>query len=239
MYKVVQYPNSDLNPSNKANVYPDSILPCNRLHFQFSPSATEGLVAHVDAFSSEFFLSLVFIEVFVQVYLENAEELSKNLKSNCAENVQNKRKALIHRTVVLNLIDIISSFLMKSNLPAVIKEIIFHLLAQLIRTCHHVESQATQPQSPDHWGTFDLFLSRLGPLRNELQKLLEKELSATNTAALDFILNCNFEHSEFSSYLQALLNLVSAAHEVSPSRNKSSKRFLVTAVQDALQVSVH
>ena len=88
-------------------------------------------------------------------------------------------------------------------------------------------------------GTFDLFLSRLGPLRNELQKLLEKELSATNTAALDFILNCNFEHSEFSSYLQALLNLVSAAHEVSPTRNKSGKRFSVTAVQDALQVSVH
>ena len=241
-YKVVQYPNTaDSNLSSKTNLYPDMILPCNRLYLQFSPLATEGLVVHLNAFSADFFLSLVFIEVFIQVYLETAAEFSRNSEKTCednAEDVEEKRRALIHKTVVFNLTDILSSYLLKSNLPAVIKEIIFHLLAQLIRSCHHVESQAAQPHTPDHWGTFDLFISRLGPLRSELQKLLEKELSATNTAALDFILNCNFEHSEFSSYLQALLGLVSAAHEVSPSRGKSGRGLSLKDMQEALQVSI-
>ena len=241
-YKVVQYPNTDSNPSNKANLYPDMLLPCNRLYLQFSNSATEGLVVHLNAFSAEFFLSLVFIEVFIQVYLENAAEFSSNSASGVddnAENIESQRKALILKTVVFNLTDTLSSYLLRSNLPAVIKEIIYHLLAQLIRACHHVETQVTQPPSPDHWGTFDLFLSRLAPLRLELQKLLEKELSATNTAALDFILNCNFEHGEFSSYLQALLGLVSAAHEVSPSRGNLGRALSLKAVQEALKVTIY
>lgn len=240
-YKVVQYPNtSNQNSSSKANLYPDVILPCNRLYLQFSTSATEGLVVHLSAFSAEFFLALVFIEEFIQLYLENAVEFSRNSESSgdgSPENATDKRKALIYKTVAFNLTDILISYLLKSTLPAVIKEIIYHLLAQLLRACHHIESQTSQPQSSDHWGTFDLFLSRLGPLRMELQKLLEKELSATNTAALDFILNCNFEHSEFSSYLQALLELVSAAHEVSHSRGKLGRGLSLKAVQEALQVS--
>ena len=126
---------------------------------------------------------------------------------------------------------------MKSDLPAVVKEIIYHLLAQLIRACHLVESQGNQSHSADHCSTLDLALSRLSPLRVELQKLLEKELSVTNTAALDFILNCNFEHSEFSSYLQALLGLVSATNEVSSSQGKSGRGMSLKEVREALQVS--
>lgn len=243
-YKVVQYPNAaDLNTSGSAsfNLYPDMILPCNRLHLHFLTSATEGLMVHLNAFPAEFFLSLVFIEVFVSFYLENSAEFSRNTETSLVENagdVADRRKASIQKTVAFNLTDLLSSFLLKSNLPAVIKEIVCHLLAQLLRACHHVESQANQPHSPEHLFTFDLVLSRLAPLRTELQKLLEKELSATNTAALDFILNCNFEHSEFSSYLQALLGLVSAANEVSSSRGKSGRGLSLKEVREALQASV-
>ena len=230
-YTVLQYPDScDGNLPSKANQYPDVVLPCNRLHIRFLSSATEGLLLHLSAFPAEYFLSLVFIEVFLQVYLENAQEF---FRTDGQGNVGVKRKALIHKTVLFNLTDILSSYLLKSDLPAVIKEIIFHLLAQVIRAWYHVESHAVRCPSPNHWNTYDLFLSRLAPLRTELQKLLEKELSATNTAALDFILNCNFEHSKFSSYLQALIELVSAAHEVSLSRGKSLS---IKAVQEALQV---
>lgn len=225
-YKVVQYPNAtgpNTSGSASFNLYPDMILPCNRLHLHFLTSATEGLMLHLNAFPAEFFLSLVFIEVFVSFYLENAND---------------RRKASIQKTVAFNLTDLLSSFLLNSNLPAVIKEIIYHLLAQLLRAVHHVESRAHQPHSPEHLFTLDLVLSRLAPLRTELQKLLEKELSATNTAALDFILNCNFEHSEFSSYLQALLGLVSAANEVSSSRGKSDRGLSLKEVREALQASV-
>lgn len=241
-YKVVQYPNaSDSNTSARVNMYPDMILPCNRLHLQCSTSATEGLMVHLNAFQAEFFLSLVFIEVFISFYLENVAEISRNAESRAADNAvdaDNQRKALIHKTVVFNLTDILSSFLLKSDLPAVIKEIIYHLLAQLLRACHHVETQSNRPHSADNLGTLDVVLTRLAPLRLELQKLLEKELSATNTAALDFILNCNFEHSEFSSYLQALLGLVSAANEVSPSLGKSGRGLSLKEVKEALQASI-
>ena len=243
-YKVVQYPNAaDPNASGSTsfNLYPDVILPCNRLHLHFLTSAIEGLVVHLNAFPADFFLSLVFIEVFVSFYLENAAELSRNTETGVVDNAgdaADRRKASIHRTVAFNLTDLLSSFLLKSSLPAVIKEIVYHLLAQLLRACHHVESQANRPHSPEHLFTLNLVLSRLAPLRTELQKLLEKELSATNTAALDFILNCNFEHSEFSSYLQALLGLVSAANEVSSSRGKSGRGFSLKEVREALQASV-
>lgn len=196
---------------------------------------------HLNAFPAEFFLSLVFVEEFVSFYLENAAEVSKDTESRAVENAEDaaeQRKALIRRTVVLNLIDALSAFLLRSDLPAVIKEIIYHLLAQLLKACHHVETQGNQPHSADHLGTLDLVLLRLAPLRTELQKLLEKELSATNTAALDFILNCNFEHSEFSSYLQALLGLVSAANEVCPSRGKSGRGLSLKEVREALQASM-
>ena len=56
-YKVVQYPNSDSYSSNKASLYPDLMLPCNRLLLQFSTAATEGLVVHLDGFSAKFFVS--------------------------------------------------------------------------------------------------------------------------------------------------------------------------------------
>lgn len=243
-YKVVQYPNAaDPNTSASAsfNLYPDMILPCNRVHLHFLTSATEGLMVHLNAFLEEFFLSLVFIEVFVSFYSENAAEFSRNTENGDDDNAgdaADRRKASIQKTVAFNLTDMLSSFLLKSDLPAVIKEIIYHLLAQLLRACHHVESQANQPHSPDHLFTLDMVLSRLAPLRTELQKLLEKELSATNTAALDFILNCNFEHSEFSSYLQALLGLVSAANEVSSSRGKSGRGLSLKDVREALQASV-
>lgn len=243
-YKVVQYPNAtgpNTSGSASFNLYPDMILPCNRLHLHFLTSATEGLMLHLNAFPAEFFLSLVFIEVFVSFYLENAAELSRNTEKRVADNAghaNDRRKASIQKTVAFNLTDLLSSFLLNSNLPAVIKEIIYHLLAQLLRAVHHVESRAHQPHSPEHLFTLDLVLSRLAPLRTELQKLLEKELSATNTAALDFILNCNFEHSEFSSYLQALLGLVSAANEVSSSRGKSDRGLSLKEVREALQASV-
>lgn len=243
-YKVVQYPNTpDPNTSTSARVdlYPDMILPCNCLHVRCSSSATEGLMLHLNAFPAEFFLSLVFIEVFISFYVENATEFSRNTENRGTDNVENaaeQRRTLNQKTVVYNLIDILSSFLMKSDLPAVVKEIIYHLLGQLLRACHHVETQGNQPHSVDQLSTLDLALLRLGPLRVELQKLLEKELSATNTAALDFILNCNFEHSEFSSYLQALLGLVSAANEVSPSQGKSRSGLSLKDVREALQVTV-
>ena len=198
-------------------------------------------MVHVNVFPAEFFLSLVFIEVFVSFYLENAAEFSRNTETRVPDNsgdTADRRKASVQKTVAFNLTDTLSSFLLKSNLPAVIKEIVYHLLAQLLRACHHVESQGNKPHSPEHLFTLDLVLSRLAPLRTELQKLLEKELSATNTAALDFILNCNFEHSEFSSYLQALLGLVSAANEVSSSRGRSGRVLSLKEVREALQASI-
>ncbi|PFX24720.1 putative E3 ubiquitin-protein ligase HECTD4 [Stylophora pistillata] len=242
-YKVVQYPNTaepNCSAPAGAHLYPDVILPCNRLDVRCSSSATEGLVLHLNAFPAEFFLSLVFIEVFISFYEENSVEGFRNSKNTNTSGVEDtsSRRSLNQKTVVDNLIEILSSFLMKSDLPAVVKEIIYHLLGQLIRVCHFVESQANQPHSADHLSALDHAMSRLSPLRVELQKLLEKELSATNTAALDFILNCNFEHSEFSSYLQALLGLVSATNEVSSSQGKSGRGLSIKEVREALQDAV-
>ena len=244
-YKVVQYPNSgDSKVSNadKSNLYPDVILPCNELCVRCQPVATEGLVVNLNAFPASFFLSLVFIEVFVSSYLEEYFRTYKESDS-CGDDGAKRGSDVIDRTIVFELTDILSSFLLKQHLPAVVKEIVFHLLAQLLRACYKAETILDKAQFPEGPNSFGLFVSRLAPLRVELQKLIEKELSVNNTAALDFILNCNFEHSKFSSYLQALLGLLSAVAETSGgmkdrhSWGKLQRILSLTDLQNAFQVS--
>jgi hypothetical protein len=92
----------------------------------------------------------------------------------------------------------------------------FHLLAQLLRVNHKAESLTSIFPSQAHTSQLTLILTRLAPLKTELQKLLDKEVSVTNAMALEFILRGDFENNKFASYLQALFELVLAMAEVTP-----------------------
>ena len=146
-------------------------------------------------------------------------------------------RARITQTSLFHLTDLLSEFLQKADLPSVIKEIIFHLLAELLRASMLPETQKgiiSRCRSPSE--PFARVLKRLSPLCAELPKVLEKEVSVTNTTALNFVLNCNFEKDKFTSYLQALLELVLAmaehSHCASLARVGQQLRFLEDETKD-------
>lgn len=48
----------------------------------------------------------------------------------------------------------------------------------------------------------------------ELFKLTEKEVSVSRAVALEYVLNCNFEKVKFTSYFQALFEVVLATAQL-------------------------
>lgn len=232
--------NGDLNTGDK---YPQKILPCNRLYVRSDTALTENLSFVFHGFPSEFFLCLAFIEVFLAYFAEGLiipNRMCQTMDGKTGDNktgVTEKQKEIFNRGQEINLshtsracdtelkirhrclvhvADGLSSFLQKTDLPPVIKEIIFHLLAQLLRVSMVSETQIeATSRHPAPSKTFSLILKRLSPLCTELPKVLEKEISFTTTTALNFVLNCNFEKDKFTSYLQALFELVLAIAEVS------------------------
>lgn len=246
----MSYPNtnqlSDGNGSiSKGEKYPQKILPCNRLYVRSDILFTENLSLLFHGFPSEFFLCLLFIEVFISYYAEvltvpnitsqfiggrittgkdhkktmvQREKTRSDLVSGEAKknSVTTKLKNLglteskIHHSSLVYVTDLLSNFLLKTDLPPVIMEMIFHLLAQLLRVSMLLQTRHLSSSEPS-----SLILKRLSPLCAELSKVLEKEISITNMTALNFVLNCNFEKDKFTSYLQALLELVLAMAELS------------------------
>lgn len=224
-YKVVQYPDTEgakpgysARPGAKVDPYPQKLLPCNRLQIHHHPTAPEGLVVDVNAFSVDFFLAIVFAEVFALFFVKSLQKRAVKDAISYEGEKKKEEPQKIHRTALFHLLDGLGSFFLEAPLPAFMKEIIFHLLAQLLRASSMPDSNKQPAEqsssSSSNPFVFGLIINRLSPLRIELHKLLEKELSVTNSAALDFILNCNFENSKLSSYLQALLELVLATNEI-------------------------
>ncbi|XP_048583049.1 probable E3 ubiquitin-protein ligase HECTD4 isoform X2 [Nematostella vectensis] len=206
-YKAVQYPFIDKPLASSGDpgtywtdMYPSRILPCNTLDVRVEDGAVDGPIVDVHFINPDVLFALVFIEVFTDCFQWLPEEADEK----------------ISRSTVLNILEILTCFLLKTALPAILRESIFHLLAELLRASHKLEVRAGTVLSREYTAPLTLILTRLSPLRTELQKLLEKEVSATTTSALDFVLKCNFENDKFSSYLQALFELVLATAEVTP-----------------------
>lgn len=217
-YKAVQYPSittnnisTDDNTDYWTEKYPERILATNHVVVRYEDHAVEGPIIDLHALSPDLLLALVFIETFAQNvwnYLDCIDCTSRN---------EVTEKTLMSKTVIFNVIELVSTFILRTKLPSVIKEIVFHLLAQLLRISHKVESliSASSP-SQAHTSQLTLILTRLTPLKTELHKLLDKEVSVTNAMALEFILRGDFENNKFASYLQALFEVVLAMAEVTP-----------------------
>lgn len=217
-YKAVQYPtaptnntSSDDNTNYWTEKYPARILATNRVVVRYEDHAVEGPIIDLHAVSPDLLLALVFIETF-------AQNVSKHLDCvDCTNPNEVTKKTLMSKAVIFNIIDMISAFVLRTKLPSVIKEVAFHLLAQLLRISHKVESLISSGfSSQAHTSQLTLILTRLSPLKTELQKLLDKEVSVTNAMALEFILRGDFENNKFASYLQALFEVVLAMAEVTP-----------------------
>lgn len=175
----------------------------------------DGPIVDVHGLSADVLLGLVYIECFI-------DKLIDVLKTSEQEDTTKKSA---YRAAVYTVIETASKFILKTALPPIVRETVFHLIAQLLRLNHKLEAKLGTPPSQAYTTQLTLIITRLAPLKTELQKLLDKEVSATNASALEFILKGNFENDKFTSYVQALFGVVLAMAEVtSLMRSRSGSR---------------
>lgn len=207
---ALQYPEEE--PENQ-DKYPSKILPTNRVIVRYEKHSMDGPIVDLHGLSSDVLLGLVFIECFI-------DKLSDDLKAGSHTKDPVGKSSL--QAAIYTVTETASKLILKTNLPPCVKQIVFHLLAQLLRLNHKLESMSNSVPSQTYTTQLILVLTRLAPLKTELQKLLDKEISVSNASALEFILKGNFENDKFTSYLQALFAVVLAMAEVTPlSRDRS------------------
>ncbi|XP_066272380.1 LOW QUALITY PROTEIN: probable E3 ubiquitin-protein ligase HECTD4 [Branchiostoma lanceolatum] len=190
-----------LTPPPLADQYPPAILPCDRVHIRVGVSPPPGYVVTVHAVPPEFALAISFIEELISVKHHVDSKAGGGLEEQAASSYDIPAGAFVH------LVELLGGYVWKSDVPATLKEIMFHLLAELLR--------ASQSRKEDG----DVCLITLSPslallmhvnLQAELKKLYDHENKKRQRG--DVI--GSGEYSRFSSYFHALMEVALAVAEV-------------------------
>lgn len=198
-YRVIQYPdfsstNNTTSGDGKICLNPEKLLPCNRFHLRLGSSNAKGLVLRMDGMPLNFLTCLSFLET--------------SLEANCVRDCAIGNTVLTKSGVLADIFKLLQNFLTSTPSSPFVRELMFHILAQTLRLLGRTESTE---RIRSHLESASLFLTSL---KTELFKLTEKEVSVTRAVALEYVLNCNFEGVKFTSYFQALLEVVLATVEL-------------------------
>ena len=114
--------------------------------------------------------------------------------------------------------DLVCGYLWRSDVPAVMKEYVFHLLAQTLRMLR-VSEAGMSDMTPSATPQYSPTMSLLQQLQHELKALYEEEVkgfpAATTVSGHGLGLGVA-DHGRFSTYFQSLLELCLAIAEVTP-----------------------
>lgn len=202
-YKLTHYPDFAGHHVNyfgdgKNCLNPERLLPANRFHLRLGSSNVKGLVLRLTGIPQALPMCLSFVETFLDVCSTNDGETNEGCKVN----------QVVTSPCLGEMLELLQRFLITSTLSPFMRELVFHILAQIFRLL------ARKAPSDRLQFCYEASLNFLNSLKSELFKLMEKEVSISRVNALEYVLNCNFEKVKFSSYLQSLLELVLAAVEV-------------------------
>ncbi|XP_028400510.1 probable E3 ubiquitin-protein ligase HECTD4 [Dendronephthya gigantea] len=203
-YKLTHYPDFAGHHVNyfgdgKNCLNPEQLLPANRFHLRLGSSNVRGLILRLTGIPQELLMCLSFIETFLDVFSTGDGKTDEGCKLN---------QGIESLPCFGEMLELLQRFLITSTLSPFIRELVFHILAQIFRLL----ARNAPPDRLQFY--YETSLNFLNSLKSELFKLMEKEVSISRVNALEYVLNCNFEKVKFSSYLQSLLELVLAAVEV-------------------------
>ena len=206
-YKLTQFPDFAGQPVNffgdgKNCLNPERLLPANRFHLRLGSSNAKGLMLRLNGIPQELLLCLGFMETLFDILSRGRRESSFH-SSEGGEITQ-----VVDTPYLGEILELLQRFLITTALSQFVRELIFHLLAQILRL---LGKTASTERLQFYYEASSSFLASL---KSELFKLMEKEVSASRTNALEYVLNCNFEKVKFSSYLQSLLEVALATVEV-------------------------
>lgn len=224
--EVVSYPRDTTSSSNQNDQYIPVLVPCDKIHLRAGVCPPPGIILSIHALPPQFLLALAYIETLVTENYgcgKNACSQRGDLSFVQAPVSKEKLSSLwsteniiITPPVFSHIIELLCGYLWRSDVPSLIKEYIFHLLSQALRILHFSEG-GTASGLPTLNPQFSPTRAIMKCFQIELQKLYEeetKEWTSTVTASGTGMGIGASDYGRFSTYFQALLELMLAISEV-------------------------
>ncbi|KAE8292371.1 putative E3 ubiquitin-protein ligase HECTD4 [Larimichthys crocea] len=185
--------------------------PTDKVHIKLGVSPPPGAVLVLHSLPLEFPLAMAFAEQLLTWKLGESSERSEDELDT------------VPSSVLLQVVELLGGLLWTTDLAPSIKELIFHLLAELLRKIHHLE----QRKSPAGLSSsiallLNPCLAVLMALQTELRKLYDRETQGWTAAGAGaggsssggIALALGAEQSRFSTYFHALMEVCLAVAEV-------------------------
>ncbi|XP_064322087.1 probable E3 ubiquitin-protein ligase HECTD4 isoform X2 [Phalacrocorax carbo] len=203
--------NTGLTPPPTTNQYPSVITPTDKVHIKLGVSPPPGAVLVLHSLPLEFPLAMAFTEQLLTWKLEDGDGKSEDELDT------------IPASVLLQVVEFLGNFLWTTDMAACVKELIFHLLAELLRKIHNLE-QKKNPAGLSSSIALQLnpCLAMLMALQSELHKLYDEETqnwvsgNACGGSGVGVA-----DQGRFSTYFHALMEVCLAVAEVTLPINMS------------------
>ena len=245
--EVVCYPRDTSQSGNHSDQYQPVIIPTDRVHVRVGVSPPPGIILMIHALPAQFTLAISYIEMLVSQkhnfeYCNPDLELHKPFSTEGCLGAMGGELSppgstayavptegptspwrtfdsiIIPPSVLYHVVELIGAYLWRSDSPAIIKEYIFHLLAQTLRMVQISEGNVPGCKMPVILGphltsSFTLLLQ----LNTELKRLYEEETkhwpSGSTLAGSGIGLGVG-DRGRFSTYFHSLMEVALSIAEV-------------------------
>uniref|UniRef100_A0A8C3FG01 HECT domain E3 ubiquitin protein ligase 4 n=1 Tax=Chrysemys picta bellii TaxID=8478 RepID=A0A8C3FG01_CHRPI len=203
--------NTGLTPPPTTNQYPSVIISTDKVHIKLGVSPPPGAVLVLHSLPLEFPLAVAFTEQLLTWKSEDGDVKSEDELDT------------IPASVLLQMVELLGNFLWTTDMAACVKELIFHLLGELLRKIHNLE-QKKNPAGLSSSIALQLnpCLAMLMALQSELHKLYDEETqnwvsgNACGGSGVGVA-----DQGRFSTYFHALMEGCLAVAEVTLPINMS------------------
>ena len=214
--EVVCYPRDTSSQSNQNEQFSPVIIPGDRVHVRWGVAPPPGIVLSIHSLPKQFLMAVAYMETLVTERFGCGMKSCKESENHESQETTLPASVLMHPSlysldnivitpaVLVHMIEMICTYLRRTDIPALIKENIFHILAQSLRILHVLEGGNGSSLSK-HGSRYSAMHSFFRQLQTELKMLHNEEMSkfspsgSTSDAAND--------QGLFSTYFHSLLEV--------------------------------
>ncbi|XP_056457694.1 probable E3 ubiquitin-protein ligase HECTD4 isoform X1 [Gadus chalcogrammus] len=216
--------NTGLTPPPTTNQYPSVIIPTDKVHIKLGVSPPPGAVLVLHSLPLEFPLAMAFAEQLLTWRLSESSDQSEDELDT------------LPSSVLLQVVELLGGLLWNTDLAPCIKELSFHLLAELFRKVHQLEQRKGPAGLASSIGLLlNPCLAVVMALQTELRTLYDRETqgwaaagggaagggaggssssASSSSCCGGAALALGTEQSRFSTYFHALMEVCLSVSEV-------------------------
>ena len=222
----VSYPRDTTSTSNQNEQYTPAIVPCDRVHVKLGVSPPPGVMLTIHALYPQFLLAVAYIETLIEEKYGcgtrscgtrgHMSSSSNLLSKDSYQSLWNVDNIKITPAVFKHMIELLCRYLWKCSIPSLVKEYMFHLLAQSLRILNYSEGcyGSVLPTVQPH---LNLNTGLLVQFQIELKKLYEDETKGWESLSTASGVGMGIgvcDKGRFSTYFHSLLEVVLATAEI-------------------------